>query len=76
MSFEVTITLDSDQTQRLDLIAQARQETTADIVGEAVAQYLGYDAWFRTKVQEGIASLDRGEGRDLEDVARDVRAAE
>jgi predicted transcriptional regulator len=73
MSSELFVTLDNDQKARIDAIAEARQETTAEILGEAVAHYLDYDAWFRREVDKGLASLARGEGHDLEDVAASFR---
>ncbi len=73
MSVELAVTVDNDQKAQIDAIAEARQETTAEVLSEAVAQYLDYDAWFRREVDKGLASLARGEGHDFEDVAASFR---
>lgn len=74
MAADISITLDDAQKARLDAIAEARQETTAEVVAEAIAGYLTYDAWFVAEVEKGLASLERGEGRDFEAFAREMRA--
>ena len=73
MTIQLAITLDAEQKTRLDAIAEARDETAADVVNEAVTRYLDYDAWFRARVQEGLDSLARGEGHDLEEVEEGFR---
>ncbi|MFN3515473.1 MAG: CopG family ribbon-helix-helix protein [Phenylobacterium sp.] len=73
MTAKLAITLDDDQMARLDALAQARQETAADVVMEAVREYLDYDAEFRKAVQEGLDALEAGDVRDFAEVERELR---
>jgi predicted transcriptional regulator len=68
MTIHVSVPLQDDQKARLDEIAELRSETTADVLAEAVAQYLDYDAWFIAKVKVGLESAERGELVDFEEV--------
>ncbi len=74
MTAKLAITLDDDQMARLDALAQARQETTASVVQEAVREYLDYDAEFRAAVQEGLDALEAGDVRDFDEVKAELQA--
>lgn len=74
MTVRVSIPLSDVQKARLDQIAEARQETTADVIAEAVSHYLDYDAWFVAEVQKGLASIDRGDTVEFDEAARKLRA--
>ena len=74
MTVHVSIPLDEDQAARLDAIATARQETTEDVLAEAVSNYLQYDDWFVGKVKKGIASARNGEVLDFDEVANSLRS--
>ncbi len=74
MTIHIPVPVEDAQKVRLDQIAEARHETAADVMAEAVAEYLEYDAWFVAEVEKGMASIERGDLRDFDDVARDLRA--
>lgn len=78
----MSITLNSEQeTIIANLIATGSFQTTDEVLQVAFKlleqERLSYDAWLtetREKVQEGIESLDRGEGVDGETVVNDLLA--
>ena len=61
MTKHVTIELTEDQIARLDVLALHKGSPVESLILEAVEQVLGYDAWYREMVQEGLDSADRGE---------------
>ena len=61
MTKHVTIELTEDQVARLDVLALHKGSPVESLILEAVEQVLGYDAWYREMVQEGLDSADRGE---------------
>jgi predicted transcriptional regulator len=61
MTKHVTIELTEDQIARLDVMAMHKGSPVESLILEAVEQVLGYDAWYREMVQEGLNSADRGE---------------
>jgi predicted transcriptional regulator len=73
MTVQLAITLDEDQKARLDALAEARRGTAADIVLEAVSDYLAFDTSFRSAVQAGLAAVAEGDVADFEDVERELR---
>jgi predicted transcriptional regulator len=73
MTVRISVPLEGDQKARLDALAAARQETAADIVVEAVAQYLEYDSAFRRAVEEGLTAARRGDVSDFEPFADELR---
>ena len=66
---EVAIELNDEEARRIEAIARQRHATPAQVVTEAVRQYLDYDAEFRAAVEEGLEAAARGEHDDLEAVA-------
>ena len=78
----MSITLNPEQeTIIANLIATGSFQTTDEVLQVALKlleqERLAYDAWLaetREKVQEGIESLDRGEGVDGETVVNDLLA--
>ena len=73
MTAQLAITLKDDQKARLDALAEARHETVADVVAEAVSQYLEYDDWFAAEVEEGLADIRAGRVYSLDEVAAEFR---
>jgi predicted transcriptional regulator len=74
MTAKLAITLNDDQMARLDALAQAREETAASVVQEAVREYLDHDAEFRAAVEIGLGELEAGNVRDFEEVEAELRA--
>jgi predicted transcriptional regulator len=56
---EVPLTPDLDH--KLQRVASQTGRTVTQIVQELVAKYLEHDEWFRSEVEMGLVSLDRGE---------------
>ena len=73
MAVQLAITLDEDQKARLDALALTRHGTAADIVLEAVGEYLEFDSAFRTAVEAGLAAVAEGDVTDFEGVEQDLR---
>jgi predicted transcriptional regulator len=69
----MSISLEEDQKARLDALAESRSETTAEIVAEALDQYLAYDTAFRAAVEEGLAANRAGDVSDFEEFASAMR---
>lgn len=70
----IAIKLSDEETDRIAAIAEARGESAATVVREAVANYLDQDAELRAAIQEGIDAADRGELEDFDVVAARLRA--
>lgn len=73
MSTPVAIMLTDDQLSRLELIAEAREETVAATVQEAVTAFLHKDAEYRAYVQVGLDAVARGDVRDWDEVEAELR---
>lgn len=50
-----------DQQAKLSQLATAQGREPEALVQEAVDRFLGYDEWFSTEVEQGLAAADRGE---------------
>lgn len=74
MTTPVAIMLTEEQLSRLELIAEAREETVAATVQEAVTRFLHKDEEYRAYIQEGLDAVARGEVYDWQDVKADLRA--
>ena len=73
MLTRLAITLNEDQTARLESLAQARNATSAEVAFEAVAQYLDDDATFRAIVAEGLAAGRNGDVSEFAPFAAGLR---
>lgn len=73
MTTPVAITLTDDQLSRLELIAEAREETVAATVQEAVTAFLHKDAEYRAYVQVGLDDIVAGRTRPWELVEAELR---
>jgi predicted transcriptional regulator len=73
MTKHVTIELTEDQLARLDVLAMHKGSPVESLILEAVEQVLGYDAWYREMVQEGLDSADRGELVSHEQVVAEMQ---
>ena len=74
MTNPVAILLTDEQLSRLELIAEAREETLATTVQEAVTAFLHKDAEYRAYIQEGLDDIAAGRVHDWEDVKAEMRA--
>lgn len=74
MTNPVAIMLTEEQLSRLELIAEAREETVAATVQEAVTAFLHKDAEYRAYVQEGLDDIAAGRTRPWEEVEAELRA--
>jgi predicted transcriptional regulator len=73
MTSQVAITLDEEQRQRLEAVADARHETVADVAARAIAESLSEDAAFRKAVEEGLLAGRAGDASDFAPYADDLR---
>ena len=74
MNSTVAITLGSQQQAQLDALAIARQETSANLIVEAVEEYLRFDTAFREAVTEGLVALEAGDAIDFNGFEDSFRA--
>lgn len=74
MTTPVAIMLTDDQLSQLELIAEAREETVAATVEEAVTAFLHKDAEYRAFVQVGLDDIAAGRTRPWEVVEAELRA--
>jgi predicted transcriptional regulator len=57
----VTVTLSPEEKALLDRIAGARQRGEEELVGEALREYLRFEAEQIRKIEQGIAAADSGD---------------
>lgn len=74
MTTPVAILLTDEQLSRLELIAEAREETLVATVQEAVTAFLHKDAEYRAYVQEGLDDIAAGRTRPWEEIKAEMRA--
>ena len=74
MQTSVAVTLTDEQLSRLELIAEAREETVVATVQEAVTAFLHKDAEYRAYIQEGLDDIAAGRVRPWEEVKAEMRA--
>ena len=67
------ISLAPELEAKINLIASQTGKGPSQVVQELVANYLDHDQWFRQGVEEGIASLDRGESVSHDEVGRQIK---
>lgn len=65
-----SIRLAEETLARLDHLAEAMDRSRSWIVNHAIDQYLDYEEWFSTAVEEGRAAADNGQILSHETVVR------
>ena len=70
MSRSVTLELDDEAVQTLDRLAERTSRSRADLIVEAVQDYLDLQTWQMAKIAAGIAAADRGEFAGDEEIER------
>lgn len=68
MTVHMTIAIDEVVNDRLRRLADIKNISPEELVGEVLAEHLDYDRWFRAKVREGIEAADRGDLIDHDEV--------
>ncbi len=74
MGIHLAVSLDDDQTERLEALAADRHATVAEIAATAIAEYLDEDASFRRAVDEGLLAGRAGDVSDFGPFASDLRS--
>jgi predicted transcriptional regulator len=72
MSKTVTVDLDESVLEALDRAAEHSARSRADIIAEAVRDYLETRRWQIEKIEAGIAAADRGDFASEDEVERVV----
>lgn len=64
---------DNEKLERLDRLAKAMDRSRSWLINDALERYMEYEEWFRTFVEEGIESLDKGKSIAHNDVMAEAR---
>ena len=72
MTVHVTIEMDEAVKAKLDALADSRRLRVDEIIAYAVTEMAADNDAFLAAVDEGLASLDRGEGIPHEEVVADA----
>ncbi len=64
------INLNPDLQAKLARLAAQRGQDTQAIVQEAIERFVDYDEWFLREVEKGLASADRGEFIEHEEIGK------
>ena len=72
MPHSVTVDFDEPVLEALDRAAKQRGRTRADIIAEAVRDYLETRRWQIEKIEAGIAAADRGDFASEDEIERIV----
>jgi len=72
MPKSVTVDFDDVVVEALDRAAEQRGRTRADIIAEAVRDYLETQRWQIEKINAGLAAADRGDFASKEEIERIV----
>lgn len=72
MTVHVTVPVDEAEKAELENLAQARGLGLEDLVAEAVSAYVRTERALLAAIDEGLASLDAGEGIPHEQVVADA----
>ena len=70
MARTVTVDLEDSALEALDRIAELTERTRAEIISDAVQDYLELQAWQLEKIEAGLAAADRGDFADDGEIAR------
>jgi len=73
MADMITIRTDAETLERLDRLAKATERSRNYLANQALKAFLDEQAWQIAAIQEGLASLDAGEGVPDEEVAAHFR---
>ena len=58
---EVTVRVPKQALARIEALAAQTGQSTSDLMGEALANYLDYQEWKSAAIKEAIAASDAGE---------------
>jgi len=64
------INLNPDLQAKLTRLAAQRGRDAQAIVQEAIERFVDYDEWFLREVEKGLASADRGEFIEHEEIGK------
>jgi predicted transcriptional regulator len=64
------VNLNPDLQAKLNRLAADRGSDAGALVQEAIERMVDYDEWFLREVEKGMASADRGELIDHEDIGK------
>lgn len=70
MSKSVTLELDDDVLTSLDRLAEQTERSRADLVQDALQNYLALQNWQLKKIAAGLAAADRGDFVGDDEIAR------
>ncbi len=70
----ITLRAGKDVVSEIDALAAATNRSRADIVTEALRQYLDTNAWQTERIEEGLAAARAGRVRPAEDVFAEIAA--
>jgi predicted transcriptional regulator len=73
MPHPVTIDLDDLTLQALDRVAERSERTRAEIISDALQDYLELQAWQLEKIEAGLAAANAGDFASDEEIARIAR---
>lgn len=70
MTETLSIRIDSETKQRLDMLSKRSKRSKSFLAAEAIAAYVDSEAWQIGEIQAGIAELDAGPGVSHEKVSK------
>ncbi|MEW6500299.1 MAG: ribbon-helix-helix protein, CopG family [Thermodesulfobacteriota bacterium] len=63
MSQTVSVRLDDDTLQQLDMMAKAAGRSRAWLMAQAVKQYVAHEAWQIEAIQQSLEKMENGAAR-------------
>lgn len=73
-STTITIRVDHAVKERLEAVARRTKRSKSFIAGEAIEEYLAVQEWQEARIQEALATVERGEVVAHEDVVEWVKS--
>jgi len=73
-STTITIRVDRSVKERLEAVAQRTKRSKSFIAGEAIEEYLAVQEWQDARIQEALASVERGEVIAHDDIVEWVKS--
>lgn len=70
MSRSVTLELDDEILRSLDRLAERTERSRAELVRDALQDFLALQSWQFQKIEEGIAAAERGDFASDDEIAR------
>ncbi len=64
------IRIEPSMRQKLAALAEQTERDEAELVGEAIANYLDLQAWQRARIEQAVAAADQGDFATPQDVER------